>query len=99
MWVNPTPEIMAAQTLAGFPIRFEWVLDDLRALVSGQPVIEDAVRCAHRLGIPVINVDGTRDANTVADIIANYFSPYLRHHRNTEGEIVVMTDHGLNESS
>jgi len=110
---------MAAQTLAGFPTRFQWTLDDLRALVSGRPIIaegrglrpelvapssthqpgwwswsppkssrdlpraasvhpnasdparaqhnrlardqlvtEDAVRCARRLGIPVIDVDG-----------------------------------------
>ena len=38
-WVDTTPEQMAAGTLAGFPIRFEWVLDDLRGLVSGRPLI------------------------------------------------------------
>jgi hypothetical protein len=36
-WVNASPETMAVQTLAGFPTRFEWALDDLRALVSGRP--------------------------------------------------------------
>jgi 2-phosphoglycerate kinase len=143
VWVNPTPEAMAAQTLASFPTRFQWVLDDLRALVSGRPIIaegwglrpelvapiidsparmvvmipteefrqrqlrdlpraasvhpnvsdparaqrnrlardrlvtEDTVRCARRLGIPVIDVDGTRDANAVADIVANYFHRYI----------------------
>src|SRR4051794_17335394 len=135
-WVNTTPENMAAETLAGFPVRFEWALDDLRALVSGRPIIaegwglrpelvapiidsprqmvvmvptdafrdrqlreltravtighnvsdparaqrnrlerdrlvaDDAVRSAQRLGIRVIEVDGTRDAGAVADIVA-----------------------------
>jgi hypothetical protein len=32
---------MAAETLPGFPIRFEWALDDLRALVSGRPMIAE----------------------------------------------------------
>lgn len=32
---------MAADTLAGFPARFEWTLDDLRALVSGRPIIAE----------------------------------------------------------
>jgi hypothetical protein len=30
---------MAAETLADFPVRFEWALDDLRALVAGRPII------------------------------------------------------------
>ncbi|WP_168221378.1 hypothetical protein [Actinomadura sp. WMMA1423] len=143
VWVNTTPEEMAAETLAGFPVRFEWVLDDLRALVAGRPVIaegwglrpelvapiidsprrmavmvpteafrdrqlrelgraaavgtkvsdparaqrnrverdrlvaDDAVRAARRLGIRVIEVDGTRDAETVAGIVADHFRPYL----------------------
>ncbi|WP_106403226.1 hypothetical protein [Actinocorallia populi] len=142
-WVNTTPEEMAAETLAGFPIRFAWALDDLRCLVSGRPVIaegwglrpelvapiigssrqmvvmvptqafrdhqlhglpraaaidhdvsdperaqrnrlerdrlvaDDAVRSARRLGIRVIEVDGSRDAAAVADIVADHFSPYL----------------------
>ena len=32
---------MAAETLAGFPVRFTWALDDLRALVSGHPIIAE----------------------------------------------------------
>ncbi|NUO60770.1 MAG: hypothetical protein HOV78_29235 [Hamadaea sp.] len=138
-WVNTTPQDMAAETLAGFPIRFEWALDDLRALVSGRPIIaegwglrpelvvpvagsprrmvvmvpteefrerqlrtltraatfghgvsdparaqrnrlerdrlvaDDAVRAARRLGIRVIEVDGTRDAAAVADLVADHF--------------------------
>jgi 2-phosphoglycerate kinase len=143
VWVRPTPDEMAATTLAGFPVRFEWVLDDLRALVSGRPVIaegwglrpelvapivdsprrmvvmvptqefrdhqlralpraaafahevsdparaqrnrldrdrlvaEDAVGAARRLGIRVIEVDGSRAADAVADVVADHFSPYL----------------------
>lgn len=143
VWVNTTPDQMAAQTLEGFPVRFEWALDDLRALVSGRPVIaegwglrpelvapiidsprrmvvmvateefrqrqtrelprasrignqvsdpevaqrnrlardrlvaDDAVRSAHGLGIRVIAVDGSQDADAVADIVADHFRPYL----------------------
>jgi 2-phosphoglycerate kinase len=143
VWVEPTPEEMAARTLAGFPARFEWALDDLRALVSGRPVLaegwglrpelvapvldsprrmlvmvpaeefrehqlrvlpragtmghhvsdparaqrnrlerdrlvaEDAVRSARRLGIRVLEIDGTRDAEAVADVVADHFGPYL----------------------
>lgn len=143
VWVHPTPEDMAAKTLAGFPIRFEWALDDLRALVSGRPIIaegwglrpelvapiidsprrmvvmvptqefrqqqlrelpraatvahhvsdptraqrnrlardrlvaQEATHTAHRLGIRVIEVDGSRDAEAVADSIADHFARYL----------------------
>lgn len=142
-WVTTTPGQMAADTLAGFPARFEWVLDDLRGLVSGRPIIaegwglrpeltapiidsprrmvvmvvteafrqrqlrelpraatighqvsdparaqrnrlardqivaDEAVRSARRLGIPVIEVDGTRDADAIAEIVADHFRPYL----------------------
>jgi hypothetical protein len=143
VWVHPTPEEMAAETLAGFPIRFNWALDDLRALVSGRPIIaegwglrpelvapiidsprrmivmvptpefrhhqlrelpraaasshqvsdptraqhnrlardrlvaEEAARAAHRLGIRVIDIDGSRDAQAVTEIVADHFTPYL----------------------
>lgn len=146
VWVDPTPAEMAARTLAGFPVRFEWALDDLRGLFSGRPVLaegwglrpelvapivdsprrmvvmvptdefrrhqlqvlpragavshrvrdpdrarrnrvdrdrlvaEDAVRAARRLGIRVIEVDGTQDAEAVADVVGDHFGPYL--HRN-----------------
>ena len=142
-WVNTTPEQMAADTLAGFPVRFEWALDDLRALVSGRPVIaegwglrpelvapiidsparmvvmvatpefrlrqarelpraaaighfvsdpdraqrnrlvrdqlvaDDAVRTARRLGMQVIEVDGSCNADAVADLVAARFWAYL----------------------
>ncbi len=134
---------MAADTLAGFPVRFEWALDDLRALVSGRPILaegwglrpelvaplldstrrmivmvptgdfrehqlrvlpraaaighhvsdperaqrnriardrlvaEDAVRAAKALGIRVLEIDGSRDAEAVADVVAEHFGPYL----------------------
>ena len=41
VWVDTTAQQMAADTVAGFPERFEWVLDDLRALVSGRPIIAE----------------------------------------------------------
>jgi hypothetical protein len=147
VWVRPTPEEMAAATLAGFPQRFAWALDDLRALVSGHPVIaegwglrpelvaplidsprrmvvmvpapefrrhqvgalpraaalgigvsdperaqanrlardrlvaEDAVRAARRLGIRVIEVDGSRGADAIAEDVADHFGPYLPRRR------------------
>ncbi|RSN33858.1 hypothetical protein DMC61_08605 [Amycolatopsis sp. WAC 04169] len=143
VWVEPTPERMAADTIAGFPLRFEWALDDLRALVSGRPILaegwglrpelvaplldsprrmivlvptdefrehqlrvlpraaamaqrvsdperaqrnrvardrlvaEDAVRTAKGLGIRVLWVDGSKDAEAVADVVAEHFGPYL----------------------
>ncbi|EME54245.1 hypothetical protein [Amycolatopsis decaplanina] len=143
VWVDPAPEQMAADTIAGFPVRFEWALDDLRALVSGRPILaegwglrpelvaplldsprrmivmvptddfrehqlrvlpraaatthrvsdperarrnriardrlvaEDAVRTANGLGIRVLWIDGTDDAEAVADVVAEHFGPYL----------------------
>ncbi|GAB2908350.1 hypothetical protein [Streptomyces mayteni] len=144
VWVDRSPEEMAAEALAGFPVRFEWTLDDLRALFTGRPAIaegwglrpelvaplidsprrmvvlvpteefrrhqlqthpragalnvpvsdparaqanrvardrliaEDAARHARRLGIRVIEVDGTLDATEVASTVAEQFAPYLR---------------------
>ncbi|MGA4541655.1 hypothetical protein ACPA54_16865 [Uniformispora flossi] len=143
VWVEQSPEEMAAETLAGFPIRFAWALDDLRALFTGRPAIaegwglrpelvaplldslrrmvvlvptddfrhhqlrtlpraralnarvsdparaqanriardrliaEDAARNARRLGIRIIEVDGTLDASAVATEVADHFAPYL----------------------
>ncbi|MGH3866505.1 MAG: hypothetical protein ACRDQ4_10280 [Pseudonocardiaceae bacterium] len=134
---------MATTTLASFPIRFTWALDDLRALVSGHPIIAegwglrpelvaplldsprrmvvmaatdrfrqhqlrhlarartldtpvsdpnraqrnrltrdriiaaDAVHSARRPGIRVIDIDGTQGTDSIADILATHFSPYL----------------------
>ncbi|MER6668297.1 hypothetical protein ABT256_27360 [Amycolatopsis japonica] len=143
VWVETTPERMAADTIAGFPARFAWALDDLRALVSGRPILaegwglrpelvaplldsprrmivlvptdefrehqlrvlpraaevaqrlsdperaqrnriardrlvaEDAVRSATGLGIRVLRVDGSKDAEAIADVVAAHFGPYL----------------------
>lgn len=143
VWVDRTPEAMAAETLAGFPIRFEWALDDLRGLYSERPIIaegwglrpelvapllespqrmvvmvptedfrqhqlstlpragtmviptsdparaqanriardrlvaQDAVRRAKEHGMRVIEVDGSRDAFAVADVVAEHFGAAL----------------------
>ncbi|MBE8472115.1 hypothetical protein [Streptomyces justiciae] len=55
MWVHTTPEEMAAQTLAGFPDRFQWALDDLRALESGRPIIAEGWGLRPELVAPVID--------------------------------------------
>ncbi|MFG3192800.1 hypothetical protein [Streptomyces omiyaensis] len=136
------PEEMAAETLAGFPERFAWVLDDLRALSTGRAAVaegwglrpelvaplvdsvrrmvvlvpteefrrhqlrtlpragaldvavrdparaqahriardrlvaEDAVRGARRLGVPVMEVDGSRGAAGAAALVAEQFAPW-----------------------
>jgi hypothetical protein len=134
-FVERNPQAMAAEVLAEFAGRFEWALDDLRALESPHPIIaegwglrpelvagiggagrmvvlvptekfrqhqiatlpragrlgsqvsdpnlgqrnrvdrdrliaEDAAQSAVRHGVPVIEVDGSRDANGVADLVA-----------------------------
>ncbi|MDW5323015.1 hypothetical protein [Plantactinospora sp. KLBMP9567] len=38
---------------------------------------EDAVRGARRLGIRVVEVDGSRDAEGVAELVAAHFAPFL----------------------
>ncbi|MEU9831342.1 hypothetical protein AB0D67_07345 [Streptosporangium sp. NPDC048047] len=55
MWVHTTPEEMAAATLAGFPDRFGWALDDLRALVSGHPIIAEGWGLRPELVAPIID--------------------------------------------
>jgi hypothetical protein len=142
-WLGHTAEDLAASALRDFVMRFEWALDDLRALVSGAPILaegwglrpelvapiardprrmivmipteewrrhqllvlpransfgptvtdpqaasrlrmernrliaEDAVASANRLGIRVIEVDGSLGAEAVADIVGNHFAPVL----------------------
>ncbi|MGO4752076.1 hypothetical protein AB4212_26270, partial [Streptomyces sp. 2MCAF27] len=44
-----------AQTLADFPVRFEWTLDDLRALVSGRPIIAEGWGLRPELVAPIID--------------------------------------------
>jgi hypothetical protein len=52
-WVDATPEEMAAATLAGFPERFAWALDDLRGLVSGRPLLAEGWGLRPELVAPV----------------------------------------------
>jgi hypothetical protein len=40
-------------------------------------IAADACRQARRLGIPVIEVDGTRPAEAIADEVADHFAPFL----------------------
>jgi hypothetical protein len=40
-------------------------------------IAADAVRHAHELGVRVIEVHGTRDAEAIADDVAAQFSPFL----------------------
>lgn len=137
-FVQQTPEEMSARVIAQFIERFEWALDDLRALDGPTPVIaegwglrpesvadagcaermvvmaateefrqhqlatlpragsishsvsdparaqrnrierdrlaaENAVKSAAQHGIAVIEVDGTRDAEQIADVVAQHF--------------------------
>ena len=142
-WVNTTPERMATEAKEIFVARFEYTLDDLRALVSPRPVLaegwglraelvapildsprrmvvmvpsaeyfehqvatldrartlsaqvsdperaqrnrlardrmlaSDAVESARRHGIRVITVDGSRDAEAIADQVCDHFADYL----------------------
>ncbi|WP_413796830.1 hypothetical protein [Streptomyces iranensis] len=55
MWVHTTPEAMATETLAGFPDRFQWALDDLRALVSGHPIIAEGWGLRPELVAPIVD--------------------------------------------
>lgn len=49
-------------------------------LTRDRLVADDAVRSARRLGIWVIEVDGTHGATAIADIVADHFHPYLTAH-------------------
>ncbi|MEU8180178.1 hypothetical protein AB0B86_05280 [Micromonospora sp. NPDC049047] len=53
-WVHTDPARMAAETLAGFPRRFEWVLDDLSALVSGRRVVAEGWGLRPELVAPLV---------------------------------------------
>jgi 2-phosphoglycerate kinase len=53
-WLETTPEDLAARTLAGFPDRFEWVLDDLRALYSPRPIIAEGWGLRPELVAPLL---------------------------------------------
>lgn len=55
VWVRPTPREMADATLRSFPERFEWALDDLRALVSGHPVLAEGWGLRPDLVAPLVD--------------------------------------------
>ncbi|WP_036969258.1 hypothetical protein [Promicromonospora kroppenstedtii] len=55
VWVNHGPEAMAAQVLADFPTRFEWVLDDLRAWFTSRPAIAEGWGLRPELVAPLID--------------------------------------------
>jgi 2-phosphoglycerate kinase len=57
-WQDTPPTEMAAITLAGFPIRFEWVLDDLRALTVGRPIIAEGWGLRPELVLPIVDSPG-----------------------------------------
>jgi hypothetical protein len=143
VWAGSTPQELAEQCLAVFAERFEFVLDDLRALTSPNPVLAegfglrpdvlaplldspgqmivltpteefrqhqlrtlpragalsavvadpvraqanrverdrllaaDTVRAAREHGVRVLEVDGSVDAESIADAVAAHFGPYL----------------------
>jgi 2-phosphoglycerate kinase len=53
-WVHTTPQAMAEETLAGFAARFEWALDDLRALYSERPIIAEGWGLRPELVAPLL---------------------------------------------
>ncbi|MFJ6164304.1 hypothetical protein ACIQH6_04215 [Micromonospora orduensis] len=53
-WVRTDPARMAADTLAAFPRRFAWVLDDLSALVPGRRVVAEGWGLRPELVAPVV---------------------------------------------
>ncbi|ACU74996.1 hypothetical protein Caci_6142 [Catenulispora acidiphila DSM 44928] len=55
VWVGTTPEAMAAATLDGFPVRFEWALDDLRGLYSPRPIIAEGWGLRPELVAPLLD--------------------------------------------
>ncbi|HZC25557.1 MAG TPA: hypothetical protein VE287_00955 [Actinopolymorphaceae bacterium] len=55
MWVLPTPEQMARDVLASFVESFEWTLDDLRALVSGRPIVAEGWGLRPEMVLPILD--------------------------------------------
>src|SRR5204863_5177491 len=72
-WVHTAPEQLAADALALFTDAFAWVLDDLRALVSGHPVVAEGWGLRPDLIAPII--DSPRR------MIVMVPSPEFRHHQ------------------
>lgn len=49
-------------------------------LARDRIIAEDAVQSARRAGIRVIEIDGTQNVDTITDVLADHFSPYLPAH-------------------
>lgn len=58
VWVRPTAEEMAADTLRIHRERFGFVLDDLRALVSGRPILAEGWGLRPDLVAPLLDAPG-----------------------------------------
>lgn len=54
MYLDRSPESSAAEALAILHQAFEWVLDDLRALVSGRPVVAEGWALRPELVLPIV---------------------------------------------
>lgn len=54
MYVDRTPEESAADALAALHHTFEWVLDDLRAFVSGRPIVAEGWALRPELVVPLV---------------------------------------------
>ncbi|MFI5585191.1 hypothetical protein ACIA5G_09175 [Amycolatopsis sp. NPDC051758] len=54
-WVRRTPEKMAADAREIFALRFEWTLDDLRALDSARPLIAEGWGLRPELVVPLLD--------------------------------------------
>jgi hypothetical protein len=52
-WVRTTPQRMAEQTIERFHRRFEWVQDDLRALMSPRPLLAEGCGLRPELIAPI----------------------------------------------
>lgn len=56
MWVTRTPEEMADELITEhFPQAFEWILDDLRALQSGRPILAEGWGLRPELVAPLVD--------------------------------------------
>ncbi|MCF0094337.1 hypothetical protein [Micromonospora sp. MH99] len=53
-WVRTDPARMAADTLASFPRRFDWVMDDLSALVPARRMVAEGWGLRPELVAPVV---------------------------------------------
>jgi hypothetical protein len=55
VWVNPTPEVMTASARLSFTERFEMVLDNLRAMPLGPPILAEGWGLRPELVAPLLD--------------------------------------------